>query len=107
RRRRWSIARGVRAGDSGCGAASATLASSPHTRPVVPSASPVIPSRRLRMSILGRLISRRRPYWEESWRSYPGLLDDAPAQWTVDIGAVDAAPVAELPVRLDVRYPFP
>jgi hypothetical protein len=59
------------------------------------------------MSLFGRLIGRRRPRWDESWRSYPGTIGQQPAQWTVDLGAIDAAPVAELPVRLDLSGPVP
>jgi Regulator of ribonuclease activity B len=55
------------------------------------------------MGILGRLRGRR-ARWEESWRSFPGALGEVAAEWTVDLGAVEAAPVADLPVRLDVVH---
>jgi hypothetical protein len=55
------------------------------------------------MSLFGRLLGRPRARWEEAWRTFPGVLADDPAQWTVDLGAIGAAPVAELPVRLDLE----
>lgn len=59
------------------------------------------------MSLVGRLFSRHKPRWEEAWQTYDGSIDADPAVWLVDLGAVEAAPVADLPVRLDVtaRYP--
>lgn len=57
------------------------------------------------MSLFGRLLGRHRSEWDESWQSYPGLVDHAPAIWAVDLGAVAVAPLAQLPVRLDVVIP--
>src|SRR5262245_27038989 len=54
------------------------------------------------MSLFGRLLGRRRPEWTEAWRSYPGSYSDVPAVWAVDLGMLGLAPVASLPVRLDV-----
>jgi regulator of ribonuclease activity B/uncharacterized protein DUF695 len=53
------------------------------------------------VSRLGRLLGRRKK-WDASWASFPGTIDDRPAVWLVDLGAVDAAPVDHLPVRVDV-----
>ncbi len=58
------------------------------------------------MSFFGRLLGRHRPRWAETWQMFPGLLGDTPAQWTVDLGAVAAAPVSGLPVRMDVQAPY-
>jgi hypothetical protein len=54
------------------------------------------------MSLFGRILGRRRPDWTEAWRTYPGTYSDAPAVWAVDLGALALAPVAALPVRVDV-----
>lgn len=61
------------------------------------------------MSVLGRLLGRRKQRWEARWQYFPGLVNEQPAAWFVDIGAADAAPVAALPIRLDVeiRYAVP
>jgi hypothetical protein len=59
------------------------------------------------VSLIGRLLGRQRTRWAESWQTFPGTIADAPALWSVDLGAVDAAPVAALPVRVDVRVPYP
>ena len=59
------------------------------------------------MSLIGRLLGRQRDRWPESWQTYPGVVSDAPAVWSVDLGAVDAAPVSSLPVRFDVIAPYP
>ncbi len=37
----------------------------------------------------------RAPRWDEAWQMFPGVLGDDPAQWTVDLGAVEAAPVTD------------
>jgi hypothetical protein len=54
------------------------------------------------MSLFGRLLGRRRPDWTEAWRTYPGNYSDAPAVWAVDLGVLGLAPIAALPVRMDV-----
>ncbi len=70
------------------------------------------------MSVFGRLLGRRhdragfgrpdngllrrRTRWAEAWQTYPGAVADAPALWSVDLGAVDAAPMNHLPVRMHV-----
>jgi Regulator of ribonuclease activity B len=58
------------------------------------------------MSLLGRLLGRRRSRWEEDWRTFPGSLHDGAGLWVVDLGAIAAAPVGDLPVRLDVLAPY-
>jgi hypothetical protein len=54
------------------------------------------------MGILGRLMGRRSPEWTEAWRTYPGTYTNVPAVWAVDLGVLSLAPVAALPVRMDV-----
>jgi Regulator of ribonuclease activity B/Family of unknown function (DUF695) len=49
----------------------------------------------------------RRARWEPVWQAYPGTIAEAPASWFVDLGAVDAAPVPGLPVRLDLSVAYP
>jgi hypothetical protein len=58
------------------------------------------------MGLFGRLLGRQKARWEEAWHTFPGTLGDASALWSVDLGAVDVAPVANLPVRLDVEAPY-
>ncbi len=57
------------------------------------------------MSIFGRLLGRRQSRWDAAWRAFPGVVDDAPALWRVDLGAVFSAPVTHLPVRVDIEVP--
>jgi hypothetical protein len=59
------------------------------------------------VSILGRFLGRQRPRWIESWQTFPGTAAGAPALWSVDLGAVDAAPLVHLPYRLDVDVTYP
>jgi hypothetical protein len=59
------------------------------------------------MSLFGRLMGRRRTRWDENWQTFSGVLGSDRAQWTVDLGAVDAAPVSALPVRLDIEVTYP
>jgi len=59
------------------------------------------------VSLIGRLLGRQRSRWIESWQTYPGLAAGAPALWSVDLGAVDAAPVSSLPVRVDIIAAYP
>jgi len=76
------------------------------------------------MSVFGRLLGRqydrvvgrgrldtvlrlrRKPRWAEAWQTYPGAVADAPALWSVDLGAVQAAPIAHLPARMDVEVGY-
>jgi Regulator of ribonuclease activity B len=58
------------------------------------------------VSLIGRLLGRQRSRWLESWQTFPGMAGDAPALWSVDLGAVDAAPVSSLPFRVDVIAPY-
>jgi hypothetical protein len=55
------------------------------------------------MSLFGRLLGRQKNSWDEFWQTYPGDVGGAPATWSVDLGAVSAAPIAQLPVRMDVE----
>lgn len=48
------------------------------------------------------LFSRRRQQWEENWAVYPGEAGGRLAMYVVDLGAVDAGPIGDLPTRLDV-----
>lgn len=63
-----------------------------------------------RVAGLGRLDSvvrlRRKPRWAEAWQTYPGAVGEAPALWSVDLGAVEAAPMNHLPVRMDVEVGY-
>ncbi len=59
------------------------------------------------MSLIGRLLGRQRSRWIESWQTYPGMAGGSPALWSVDLGAVDAAPVSSLPVRVDITAAYP
>jgi hypothetical protein len=54
------------------------------------------------MGLIGRLLRRQRADWDEAWQVYPGTVADAPAVWAVDLGAVAVAPLAHLPIRLDI-----
>jgi len=58
------------------------------------------------MGVLDRLGFRRKVRWQERWAVYPGTVEDALAIYFVDLGAAGAAPVAELPVRLDATVRF-
>jgi Regulator of ribonuclease activity B/Family of unknown function (DUF695) len=49
----------------------------------------------------------RRARWQPAWQAYPGTIAEVPALWFVDLGAIDAAPVPGLPVRLDVNVIYP
>lgn len=58
------------------------------------------------MGLFRRLIGRPKSQWDIDWQTFPGTVGDAAAVWSVDLGAVAAAPVAELPVRADVALPY-
>jgi Regulator of ribonuclease activity B/Family of unknown function (DUF695) len=53
------------------------------------------------------LFRRRRNRWDEQWAVFPGELEGRPAMYFVDLGAVDAAPLSDLPTRLDVSVRLP
>jgi hypothetical protein len=55
------------------------------------------------MSLFGRLLGRKTTRWAEAWQTYPGAVGGAPAVWSVDLGAIEAAPLAHLPVRMDIE----
>jgi hypothetical protein len=54
------------------------------------------------MNLFGRRPGRRLPDWTETWQTYPGTYSDVPAVWAVDLGILQVAPLANLPVRMDV-----
>jgi hypothetical protein len=58
------------------------------------------------MSLIGRLLGRRSTRWPEQWAVFPDDFGDQSEVYAVDLGAVGAAPVTDLPIRLDVdaRY---
>ncbi|GAA1800400.1 hypothetical protein GCM10009682_22510 [Luedemannella flava] len=55
------------------------------------------------MGLIGRLLGRRSARWTQEWAAYPADLGDDSKVYIVDLGAVAAAPVLELPIRLDVE----
>src|SRR5690242_11476192 len=57
------------------------------------------------MGLFRRLMGRERS-WTERWGVYPSGPEDRLAMYSVDLGAVDAAPVAKLPVRADVEFTY-
>ncbi len=57
------------------------------------------------MGLFGRLLGRE-PAWTERWGMYPSGPEDQLAMYSIDLGAVDAAPVAKLPVRVDVEFTY-
>jgi hypothetical protein len=59
------------------------------------------PARKERSGLL-----RRKARWEEAWRVYPGTVGGVAALWSVDLGAVGAAPLAHLSVRMDVEVEY-
>jgi hypothetical protein len=58
------------------------------------------------MGLIRRMLSRQPTRWDEIWHTYPGTVGSATAIWSVDLGAVEAAPLEHLPVRLDVDAPY-
>jgi Regulator of ribonuclease activity B/Family of unknown function (DUF695) len=57
------------------------------------------------MGLFRKLLGRE-PAWTERWGVYPSGPDDRLAMYSIDLGAVDAAPVPRLPVRLDVEFSY-
>jgi hypothetical protein len=57
------------------------------------------------MGLFRKLLGRE-PGWTETWSVYPGEVDEHLAMYHVDLGAVDAAPVPKLPVRVDVEFDY-
>jgi hypothetical protein len=57
------------------------------------------------VGLLRRLLGRE-PAWVERWAVYPGEIGDGLAMYNIDLGAVEAAPVARLPQRLDVDFTY-
>lgn len=58
------------------------------------------------MGLRDRLRRRHGPRWAQRWAVYPGEIEGHLAIYFVDLGAAAAAPVAGLPVRLDVTVRF-
>ncbi|MEV4138662.1 DUF695 domain-containing protein [Dactylosporangium sp. NPDC049742] len=57
------------------------------------------------MGLLRRLLGRE-PAWVERWAVYPGEIGAGLAMYNIDLGAVEAAPVARLPQRFDVEFTY-
>jgi hypothetical protein len=57
------------------------------------------------MGLFRKLLGRE-PNWTETWSVYPGEVDESLAMYHVDLGAIDAAPVPRLPVRVDVEFDY-
>ncbi|GAA0740401.1 DUF695 domain-containing protein [Dactylosporangium roseum] len=57
------------------------------------------------MGLLRRLLGREQA-WAERWAVYPGEVGGHLAMYNIDLGAVEAAPVARLPQRLDVEFRY-
>jgi len=57
------------------------------------------------MGLFRRLMGRERA-WTERWGVYPSGPDDRLAMYSIDLGAVDAAPIAKLPLRVDVDFTY-
>ncbi|MFI5906467.1 DUF695 domain-containing protein [Dactylosporangium sp. NPDC051541] len=57
------------------------------------------------MGLLRRLLGRE-PAWDERWAVYPGEVGGHLAMYNIDLGAVEAAPVARFPQRFDVEFTY-
>ncbi|WP_433056169.1 DUF695 domain-containing protein [Dactylosporangium sp. CS-033363] len=57
------------------------------------------------MGLLRRLLGRE-PAWVERWAVYPGEVGGRLAMYNIDLGAVEAAPVARFPQRFDVEFRY-
>ncbi|WP_426509958.1 DUF695 domain-containing protein [Dactylosporangium sp. McL0621] len=57
------------------------------------------------MGLLRKLLGRE-PAWEERWAVYPGEVGGRLAMYNIDLGAVEAAPVARFPQRFDVEFTY-
>ncbi|WP_432985326.1 DUF695 domain-containing protein [Dactylosporangium sp. CA-233914] len=57
------------------------------------------------MGLLRRLLGRD-PAWVERWAVYPGEVGEHLAMYNIDLGAVEAAPVARFPQRYDVEFTY-
>jgi hypothetical protein len=59
------------------------------------------------VGLFQRLIGREKnKAWTEQWGVYPSGPDDQLAMYSIDLGAVDAAPVTKLPLRVDVEFTY-
>jgi hypothetical protein len=57
------------------------------------------------VGLLRRLLGRE-PAWVECWAVYPGEVGGKLAMYNIDLGAVEAAPVARFPQRYDVEFTY-
>ncbi|MEV6923468.1 DUF695 domain-containing protein [Dactylosporangium sp. NPDC051485] len=57
------------------------------------------------MGWLRRLLGREQA-WVERWAVYPGEVGGQLAMYNIDLGAVEAAPVARFPQRYDVEFAY-
>jgi hypothetical protein len=57
------------------------------------------------MGMFRKLLGRG-PVWTERWGVYPSGPQDKLAMYSIDLGAIDAAPVPKLPIRLDVEFTY-
>jgi hypothetical protein len=57
------------------------------------------------VGLLRRLLGRE-PAWDERWAVYPGEVGGRLAMYNIDLGAVEAAPVARFPQRFDVEFAY-
>jgi hypothetical protein len=55
--------------------------------------------------LLRRLLGREQA-WVERWAVYPGEVSGRLAMYNIDLGAVEAAPVARYPQRYDVDFTY-
>jgi Regulator of ribonuclease activity B/Family of unknown function (DUF695) len=53
------------------------------------------------------LFGRRKHRWDENWAVFPGESDGRYAMYFVDLGAVDAGPVADLSTRVELSVGVP
>jgi hypothetical protein len=57
------------------------------------------------MGLFRKLLGRE-PVWTQRWNIYSSDLGNQLAMYNVDLGAVDVAPVAKLPLRVDVEFSY-
>lgn len=57
------------------------------------------------MGWLRRMLGREEA-WAERWAVYPGEVGGRMAMYNIDLGAVEAAPVARFPQRYDVEFTY-
>jgi hypothetical protein len=57
------------------------------------------------VGLLRKLLGREQA-WVERWAVYPGESGDRLAMYNIDLGAIEAAPVARFPQRYDVEFTY-